>query len=218
MKMMRIAGIRRAGNHLIIDWIGQSFGNYLHYNNLNYYYDKNALREVETRGNINHIPQEDELLIRSFEDIKYDKIPETLVSEKDTKIVILRDPFNNFASLIHSGRMQSKGRGKYMKWWKDHARKFLHDEGVMGINFNKFVSSKEYRLQIANELNIQSDESVLDEVAYHGSSFDGFEYAGKARQMKVLERWKKVWDNPLFHKCIDREILSLAGKIFNVKS
>ena len=48
-----------------------------------------------------------------------------------------------------------------------------------------------------------------------GSSFDKYEYSGKASEMKALERWKNMLDNHTYQSLLkDDEIWTLSKQVF----
>src|SRR5690606_16318203 len=81
--------------------------------------------------------------------------------------------------------------------WKQHAREFCGRRrylpaGRIALSYNRWVTDRDYRRQIAGELGLQFTDAGFEEVSATGggSSFDGVKYNGRASGMKVLERWK----------------------------
>ena len=50
-----------------------------------------------------------------------------------------------------------------------------------------------------------------------GDSFDNLTFDGRATQMKVLERWRQVADEPLYRSLVaDPELIELSTTIFGI--
>jgi len=146
------------------------------------------------------------------------------------EILVLRDPFNLFASRLKARWSQPKG-GRYSQWldnravkmWKSYAQEFLgittFYPSAIKIKYNDWFTSQEYRQDISRQLGLPfTDEGLLlvtDDG--QGSSFDGVNYNGRANQMQVLDRWKSCMGNKAYLRVFqDEELMSLAGKIFGV--
>jgi len=236
--IIKFLGLRRSGNHLIIDWIGESMKDeYLHINDLSLdLVGRLGLRNV--RGKLKEKFKNSlfdtisnfktNILFCSFENLEFDSIFKNSELEKkfnklfglsktSYNILILRDPFNIFASLLFSKRINQNNIEKYIKLWKNHAKNYLNckKDNFIAINYNQFVSSKKYRDELAVKLNIESNEGILKKVAYNGSSFDGHKFNGNAQNMKISERWKNYIDDEFYKNIFkDNELVELSDKIF----
>ena len=74
----------------------------------------------------------------------------------------------------------------------------------------------EYRKRLSENLGgTFSDESLnfLDDNG-QGSSFDGVEYNGRAKEMPVFERWKEYKDIEAFRNLFTQEIIEQSKQIF----
>lgn len=71
---------------------------------------------------------------------------------------------------------------------------------LVPVFYDSFILSPADRQALAGRLGIPPGDAGLDEVPHygHGSSFDGKELNGSARQMDVLNRWKAFSDDPGF--------------------
>jgi hypothetical protein len=141
-------------------------------------------------------------------------------SGRRTDILILRDPFNLFASRLRQlwGFVTI---GTSARIWKQHAREFLRQtrrlrHNPMFISYNHWHSDRDYRRDIAAALDIPfSDEGIHTVFSCNGgSSFDGVAFDGQASRMKVTERWKHYADDPRFLSIFDDEMLELSRRIF----
>jgi len=108
-----------------------------------------------------------------------------------------------------------------IKLWKEYANEFLGKtnylpKGTIFISFNQWFYDKDYRINIANQLNLKNSDFALDFTGSEGG-FDGRKFNfGGARDMKVLERWKFFKDNFIYHEILDScpEVRELSNKIF----
>jgi len=141
-------------------------------------------------------------------------------SQDRTDLVILRDPFNLFAS-----RLRSSYSGvtplTAVRIWKQHARQVLGQRKLftqpyLAILYNRWVSDREYRQQVAAKLGLPFTDADFHRVASTagGSSFDGLQYDGAAHRMSVLDRWQHYIDEPAYLNLFDEELLELSAAIF----
>jgi len=108
-----------------------------------------------------------------------------------------------------------------IKFWPHYAREFLGEtdflkEKKICISFNHWFNDMVYRVKISKLLNLEYSDLTLD---YGGSpsSFDRKKYSrGRAREMKILERWKIFKDNVVYQEVLDicPEVRELSTKIF----
>lgn len=238
-KEIRVVGLKRSGNHAIINWIRKAhYGEVWHLNNipternpyrfLYEHYPKEKLR-LEATGNF----VKKDCLIYSYEDYEIDKITSQRFESKHDiylgksatryDVLILRDPFNMIASRIQKDMMKVRNRSKtIVEIWISYAQEYLHEKQYMKhnkvvINYNKWFTDINYRKQIALELNFEFDDRGINEVMEEGggSSFDGLNFKGKAVEMNVLKRWEEFVDNPLFCNLLNNEeLIEYSEKIF----
>ncbi len=194
-----------------------------------------ALQRIDKSVNIEYIRRaRKDCFIYSYEDIgakdsrlelfdqKYqDYLGE---SQKRVEVLILRDPFNLFASLLQSDMIErtNEDRKKYVELYKSYGREFLsqHENRIpekIYINYNKWCISREYRIDIAHKLGFETNGDAYKKVGSmgKGSSFDKLSLQGNATLMKVTERWKK-YENDSFYQEIfkDEELLDISHKIY----
>ncbi|MGB7785066.1 MAG: hypothetical protein WBL27_03095 [Salinimicrobium sp.] len=252
---IRFTGLSRSGNHAIINWvIKQLNGSYCFLNctepKHNPYLSARPLNragdvletnigdldlQAEQQGNFSKKSH----LLYSHEDCFLGPLHHKVFrtnhnswvgkSEKFNDVLILRDPFNLFASRIKSGLIA----GHYThhgarpislitlrRIYKQHARAFLGDRNFLRnkilINYNLWASSAEYRRQLAQELEINFSDEGFEEVAQvaGGSSFDGIKLSGKASSMKLHSRWESYAEKEHFWDLFDDELVELSSRIF----
>lgn len=254
---LRVVGMSRSGNHSIINWIiGQLQGRYCFLNcaepKTNPFFSARPLQEEDMGKTYSvnypdfdlnaeksgHFSQKD-YLIHSYEDCflgmlnhkTFEEQHDAFVgpSRRRLEILVIRDPFNLFASRKRSGLfsgqfdLSSKPVTPLTarRIWKQHARealgekKFFSNKRVL-INYNLWAFDPEYRKNIAAALGLDFSDAGIQEVSQvaGGSSFDGLKYANKAHKMEVLERWKHYVHDQDFQKIFDEEMISLSRKLF----
>lgn len=149
-------------------------------------------------------------------------------SEENKNLLILRDPFNLFASRIKSNLLL--GHHTYgtkpispltlKRIYKQHAREFLGEKNYIAnkksVNFNNWASDAEYRKSIMNRLKIPFSDKGFKKVSKvaGGSSFDGVKLSGSANKMQVHSRWKEFASDDSYWELFDDELIRLTGKIF----
>jgi hypothetical protein len=137
-------------------------------------------------------------------------------------ILILRDPFNLFASRLRAGKdLTLTSVATAVRIWKQHAREFngqsrhLTQSPVL-INYNRWVTEPPYRQQLATQLGLNFTDATINNVhkTAGGSSFDGSRYDGHASRMKVLERWKFYQDDPTYRQILHPELIAYGTRLF----
>ena len=125
----------------------------------------------------------------------------------------LRDPFNLFA------RPMYMSSAKWIRWL-DYAREFLGLTNFLGdcvkVNYNQWCVDIEYRKKISAQLGWEFCDEGIDDVPHLGSSYDGKSYQGRAREMKLRERWKEMQPEEFerYARMFPPEILELSRQIF----
>jgi hypothetical protein len=135
-------------------------------------------------------------------------------------VLILRDPFNLFASRLKFG-IGEVPPARAMQIWKQHARQFLGERRVLPrppalISYNQWFQDREYRGRIAEELGLRFTDAAFEKVpdTAGGSSFDGLRYRRRASKMKVLDRWREFLRDEEYRSLFDDEVLRLSEAIF----
>ena len=239
--LVLIWGIRRSGNHVVRNWIASQFDKYVNLANI----DASDLMDVSKVFGVDRTKELGEVLgldwttgvgehwdilnkVVSFEEHSLSTMGldyEQILGKHDSvkKVVILRDPYNLFASRIKHynlmsdfGALLDKERATFL--WSEYAEFFVgKPSGVILVSYNRFVSDKGYRQELSEKLGGSFNDSTIDRIDENarGSSFDGMSFDGKASEMRVFDRWKVYKDNKDFRALFTKEIRDLAKKIFN---
>ena len=236
-RLIRFCGIQRTGNHALINWI-------IAQEQLETCYINGAFPGVnpwqENWGisypNFPYWPEErdargelvgKELLLVSYENRPLDEVAADRddiskyigVSKSDRCVLVLRDPYNTFASWLKRDTPVTQA---VVDLWKTYAYEFLGKQNVLGtkvcISFNEWFLSRDYRCQLAQQLGLRFTDRGVDVVSHHGggSSFDGQALKGQTKSMKVLTRYHHYLDNPDFKGIFeaDPELEYLSYEIF----
>lgn len=242
-----IHGLKRSGNHAIINWIAaqgafHKMNNvipiapilsgisvlpdplpYIAWLKLNYF--QSQLQTLK-----NKLLRTHKSLLVSLEDHSLEVTPFIQVPVPLTYVLILRDPENLFASRIrkasntnnptYSEKLDDRTR-ELMRLWKSHAKEFLGVTNVLSnkvcISFNAWFASREYRQQIAEQLNLCFNDSAFPHISSigGGSSFDGTVLSGNPSGMNVLNRrldLNEDEETELQQILEDKELIYLSGK------
>jgi hypothetical protein len=245
-----VSALQRSGHHAIINWIiANQKTNYCFLNNC-YPHSNPFITASKTDSSLQHVQIEEELLgnfsdkdlliynyeDKSLPDIFYPEFKGDMgkwlgKSEQAFNVLILRDPFNNFASKYHWAKNGKKWQPSLDSirqlpvLWKTYAKEFLNQtnfitQNKITISYNEWFKSDNYRAKLASDLLLVSSDKSVTEVAKWGpntwgDSVDNLTYDGKANEMKVLERWKLYADDPFFISLFDdNELIELSEKIF----
>lgn len=243
-----VFGIRRSGHHAVMYWM---FGhleskNFWHSND-NFFpftkiheptlykadkksreYDYGFLSFEDAPASLMDVTKIDYLYKPEIEKIAG---PSTRVQN----IIVLRDPFNMFASrykywLDSKRKLRPKDHERYNGYlikperfglWKTLAKVCLDmvrlEHPVMFINYNRWVQSEEYRRELSKRFGWEFTDRMRDFVPREGggSSFDGRFYAGRGSQMNVMDRWAAYKDDDFFKSLFDDEIKNLSKSMFD---
>lgn len=253
---IRVCGLQRTGNHALIGWILDSVKGkkcllnaatpgkdpFLRHSQRELY----NISESEFEKDKREKSLKKDLLIYSYEDAPLDKIfaekfeekaPDYVgKSESVFNVIILRDPFNLFASrlqwikrnkfLLDIGKRGScklnltdeKQRLKLINIWKAYAKEFLGeneivDENKLPINFNKWFAEKSYRKKIADTLQLNKNSNAQQVTGYGGgSSFDGQNLTLKT----IMNNWRWLFKYQLYKNAfIEGQIFDYLRRLFN---
>jgi len=187
-RIIPFVGMKRSGNHAIINWsIHNCFESTLYLNSINS--STNTPDSLVAYHSEHLIPREMDRIIITFEN----KLCQDL-RDLDCNLII-RDPFNWLASWVSHFHFSKDNIDTdiemYLKNIKDSKEK---------IFFNEWFSNQSYRDSLAYRLGFSNRDTGIDIVTKHGkgSSFDRKSYDGKAREMKVLDRWKNMLESQIY--------------------
>jgi len=230
-------GIRRSGNRVVAAWIANQYEPPVH-NPVNPSMDYLLKCHREGKPAEGHHKWQETVTARvlPFEDHKIESVAvvepnrgfcRAIGESENTHLaVILRDPYNLFATRVKHYELLSP-TGKWIdtrmatRQWVKYARAFTGDaelpEGTLCVSYNKFLADLSYRKEISKRVGGTFDDSSLDIVDDNGggSSFDGTEYNGSGREMPVMERWRIYADNKAFRSLFTKEIRELSKEIFD---
>lgn len=140
-------------------------------------------------------------------------------SRRRIEVLVVRDPFNLFASRLRMGASLSAGIARRI--WKQHARAALVPKAPRGhermaILYNRWCTDRAYRAQIARQLGLEfTDEGVEDVPACNGgSSFDTTSFDGRASEMATTDRWQMFRDDDRYWQIFDEETVALSAELF----
>ena len=160
---------------------------------------------------------EDWLVEEAVEKIKQlSKFLPAFTEDNITNVVVLRDPYNLFASRVNfwekSTIPEVESICRFRQLWKNHANQRFNKNTIM-IYYNKWFVDKNYRTDVCRQLNIEfSDAGINDVVGFgDGSSFDFTNFNGKANKMCVLTRYKQISS----FESVDSEMIAICKTLFN---
>lgn len=215
-------GIRRSGNHLIRNWVqGQLPEKKVGFANCN----PDVFSFLSQKQNSRILECDNVVLSIEETDITAIDVTDVYGFEKVTKILILRDPFNLYASRIRHYGIDKYERFNtaFTKWhWKEYAQAFKEKKDIVTISYNDLVTSSDYRKQKTLELGLDFNKEEDNASMMHveggnseGSSFDQRKYDGKASEMKVSNRWEEYKHDINYLSLFDLETKNLSKEIFN---
>ena len=242
---IRVIGLSRSGNHAILNWIyAQAPGRVCLLNCVEGRCNPFATARPMDNGRPYRVNypgfdlqaeaaarfSDKDWLIFSHEDAylgnaasrEFERDHDALVgpSRRRMDVLILRDPYNLFASRLRWGQCVISPRIA-VQIWKQHTRTWLgrdhrlRHEAVM-ISYNRWVRERAYRQRVAERLGLSFTDAGVQQVAAcnGGSSFDAMRYNGRAQQMKVFDRWRCFIDDRRFTSCFDEQVVELARQAF----
>jgi hypothetical protein len=233
---LRVFGLQRSGNHAIIEWIlDQHAGKRTCFLNNVGHGDQDpytTTRRIALEGFGSNLDIEavrraqKDLLIYSYEDdLSRMRQGATLIdamhdedfeaqrvryvgeSEHRVNVIVLRDPFNFFASRVKKldALTGTKDLDAIKETWKLMAQRalrmrsdFTGDE--FWINYNAWVSDQEYRRRLSMRLFGVFSDASLAYVSGHGggSSFDSDH--GRLSLRVIRRKWRRLLDPKVYRR------------------
>lgn len=230
-------GIKRGGNHAVINWILEHYDSYIHYNNcfllndlIYVEYKEDVIKKGKDPYQIHLLSFEDRPLI--LEKKLNSNIKDVSKLKSSKNIILLRDAYNTYASRYMKKLNPSPNMICWNDLWTEYndpniwigfAKEFLQITNYLNdpikINFNYWFSKKKYRQEISAILGREHTDKALERVSNQGggSSFDYQNYDNQAQKMKLSKRYKIFVNNNDFIKNIilNKEIEKLNKLIFN---
>lgn len=213
---IRIFALRRSGHHAIINWILSTFDQ----QKICFINDcsrTHNIKKLSKRKN-----KDNDCYLYNLEHYDLSLLDYSLLKEYEsqrkhfTNIVILRDIFNWAASIYNFPREAKERIPLTIDLWKTYAKIFIGEtnpfkEQTIFIKYNNWFLNKEYREQIAKQLNIKPKETSLKQLGSK-SSFDS--HLKDYSQMKTIDRWKVFQSDQEFMNLFDEESKALSKQIF----
>lgn len=243
---IRAVGLRRTGNHAVLNWIAsQQAGAFFHLNNVAagtnpYRYKRDNLRRYHPGHDkmVERYGQQAkgkfvkrDCLIHSYEDWalwqvtqrKFERNRSLYLgkSARQIDMLILRDPFNLFASRLKKGYIQTKAAGASMvEVWLEYAREFVEESHYLQaerifVNYNRWFAEEDYRRHLSARLGLNFSDEALAQVPEFGggSSFRGTQVNG--RSLDITNRWQAFSDDPTYRVLFENEaVWAYSEQIF----
>jgi len=208
--------LRRSGGHAVIDWLlAHHRGEKTHYNQAIPQPDGTIISPRETTREIIGEPGEPPFQVVSFEDVPLSHVAERLNPPKQA-ILLLRDPFNTFASRLETAREHSANNAYDRasenridpNLWKQYAREFLEPDCLphaIRLSFNRWHQDPDYRREIAGRL-----DWVFTDAGFETTPGD----TGPGH-VDPFHRWEAYRDDEEYLAHFDDEIMELSRVIFD---
>ena len=226
--------MRRGGQHGVINWICSQLRPSMHVDDCSlvddnlvgmapYFYIKGEKKRVQMHPSEMIAPDDFKMCLFNFEDQwvfqtqkKFLEWSQSVFSfDTVTSIVLVRDPYNLFASRSKDERIKLVG-DEAKALYKSHMDIVMNSLDFIGISYNRWFTDNKYRKILSDRLNIPFTDEGLNDIIWPGeSSFNGSDYNGKAQEMKVFERWKHLGDDFLDNE-MDAELRQYARDYFDI--
>lgn len=210
-------GMMRCGNHAVMEWLfAQIKGNISRQNNCKLGAKINFIPKNIKSDNM-FITYEDKILNFSK---SFCKNADVLGKRKVYNVIVIRDPFNLFASRFVKRLKRQRQSLPPVKLWKHYAYEYLgitnYIPNKILINYNLWFSNIKYRKRLSKKFGVKFTDKGKDKVPRHGhgSSFDFRNYDGRGSEMDVLNRWRNLIGNEKYASIFDDEVIELSEKIF----
>ena len=230
MEIIEFIGLARSGHHAMMNWFFKNmvdeeytrewqitvFGDkgWTHWNDSTVYYEQasNALKTTE-KPNILSISYDNEPWEISFinpTNTPYKRgVFQGWEYTKSSKIVFIRDFYNNLVSRIKMFHNQNEPRAfyddKFLNVWKNHAKACLSDK-VNFIRYEDWLQNKEKRVELLNKFNVKERYDNTQVSGTHSSFGDSKNYLKRFDHTLVPDHIKD-----LIRK--DNELHYLIGKM-----
>jgi hypothetical protein len=231
--LIHVVAARRSGQHAVMWWLRSLMESpHLRFNNCHVPYrlrkrDRSDMRQFgDERLNalfINYEDKEPRLFTAGYDS------PADIEAGRAATILILRDPFNNLASKRRANPERDRDYFRLEReLWKSHAREFLGETDYLGkkilLNYNDWFRDSDSRTAVTEALETDlpashpAAERALAKVPWNGrSQFESNRFDGRAQEMKVLERWKAMSDDPIYGDVFaDEELVELSRRLFDM--
>lgn len=228
---IRLFAMRRSGSHALLNWICSLFeGPACFINDITRHHPGNPQC---ASGDLPALPaarrvslgEPKRLLLYNFEDVPLPRranwwLPENLAGSSKHRhtILLLRDPYNLFASRLRAAEERPKNPlmrsmfptepGKLLALrdlWLQYAREYLGETfwlpaHALLVSYTDWVGNPECRAQLAAELGGKDTDAAINQIPKYGfgSSFDGPARHEVKDRDSLLRRWRHYAGNPLY--------------------
>lgn len=235
-RQFQIVGMRRSGQHAIVTWLArQCPGATFFINDVQpgqpladrlVKLDPFDLCYVDGQPVSAPLSRPIDNVICNYEDLRVEETPKDQTTESDRcqRILVLRDPYNLFASRyffwVRMPEQALRWRWDDRDLWMNHAEHYLALEGETGsnwvtVNFNRWAVDRDYRATLARKLGIVFSDAGYREVGHVGSTFDSHRFHGHAERMEVDRRWQRAAPVPEYVELVrDEKLRAQSLRIF----
>lgn len=199
----------RGGIHVYLLWLINNNNKILFYNNIRDIkcLDNRIISKLDTRiqdvssNIVNNELEENNLNIYSIESqLLNDKLLDNIIgkigNDKLFITIVIRNPYNNFASLLKY--IENGGKSIYVhsivenednfiNIWLSLTDYILKNKNIIPIFYEKFIESEKYRLKLSNKLNFKLINNQLLRSKFGGGSSFG--------DKKYFNRYKNYVNN-----------------------
>lgn len=220
-RLIVVAGLKRSGNHVFLNWmLSQSLGPCAFWNHVapDQYPTERHRREYRLNA-VNQVPT----VVLSYEDRDLTAVATGALARfledhaprirRRDLVLVLREPKNLMASRFKKwpGEYESADEADaLMTLWHAYAAAALDGAPPAGwegwqphaVWFDALVNDASARDRLSDALDLRRGARGLDQVTNHGhgSSFDGLAGAGDPSAMQVSERWRAFSGDPAFER------------------
>ena len=245
---IRLFAMRRSGAHALLNWIVSLFaGRVCFLNDVSRSDDFGPDRQssdlpslAKDRMAAVHKPKD--LLLYNFEDVDLERYAEWWLSDRldhpsgrRATILLLRDPYNLFASRLKQYRTMPGNafaqqlippagpeREAVIATWLQHAREFAGRTSTLGatticVNYGQWVFDADYRVELCSRLGGSYSETAMKQIPSHGfgSSFEGFRGRTLKHRLGLLHRWRHFHGDGEYDALVAKpELRALSDEIF----
>lgn len=232
-KEFKVFGMRRSGMHAVIYWLAKHYSEQVWFaNDLKSFGNPKAPHEelpktYEPDEYISPLDYPDfwdrdkNVLMYCCEDMDHSGLDwesnRNVVGDSESwhSVLLVRDPFNLFASRYRLGMVLTE---ESKEFWKMHAMEALgntdHLRNKVVVNYSRWFSDASYRRDLERQMGLPMSDDGIERVYGLGSSFAGTSTNGRASQMKVNERWRSYLSDMDFIEFFDEEMVRLAWALF----
>lgn len=215
----------RTGHHAVMEWIRKQLpGSNVLDNNSASNSATNNLRQRKIKTDVDHY-------LTNFEDVPVRVLPAFMKAlsvftplrdcESVSKVLVLRDAYNMFASRIRVDPKTFIPLGKAspsaIQLWKDHCITVLSDPTVLPVLYNKWLVDEAYRSDIVHKLGLELVDNELGNMCegFEGGSSFGGQRGARPLANDLTTRYKRVLTDTTFAGILqDDEIDDLNKEIF----